>query len=108
MKVRRIIYATFFVELFALGAMAATTTVLRPPCHKGSKAYLLAVNSGAVISIDEHDDKTGGNAVVVFRPRKSRGWASQHLLTRFDLDVELNDNQVTVRNSGATCPAAKS
>ncbi len=105
MKLRSIIYAVLFVEVAILGAGAAATTVLRPPCYSGSKAYLLAANAGAVIDVKEHKDKASGSAVVVFRPRKDKGWASQRLLSRFDLAVELNNKPVVVRNSGQTCRA---
>ncbi len=107
MKLRPIIYAALFVEVAVFGAAAAATTILRPPCYSGSRAYLLAANAGAVIDVREHKDKSSGLAVVVFRPRKEKGWASQRLLSRFDLAMELNNKPVVVRNSGQTCRASK-
>lgn len=105
MKVRPFFYGILIAEIVALGAAAAATTILRPSCYSGSQAYLLAANAGAVIDVKKHDDGTSRSAVVVFRPRKEKGWASQRLLARFDLAVELNDNPVVVRNSGQTCRA---
>ncbi len=107
MKLRPFIYAALFVEVAIFGAAAAGTTILRPPCYSGSRAYLLAANAGAVIDVREHEDKSSGSAVVVFRPRKENGWASQRILSRFDLAVELNDKPVVVRNSGQTCRASQ-
>ncbi len=105
MKLRAIIYAALFVEIGVFGAAAAATTIFRPPCYSGSRAYLLAANAGAVIDVKEQKGKSSGSAVVIFRPRKENGWASQRLLSRFDLAVELNNNPVVVRNSGQTCRA---
>ena len=105
MKVRPFLYGMLIAEFLVLGAGVVATRVLRPSCYSGSQAYLLAENAGAVIDVKKHADGTSGSAVVVFRPRKERGWASQHLLSRFDLSVELNENPVVVRNSGRTCRA---
>lgn len=107
MKLRTFIYAALFAEIAVLGAAGAATTIVRPPCYSGSRAYLLAANAGAVIDVKDHRDQAngGGAAVVVFRPRKENGWASQRLLARFDLAVALNDKPVVVRNSGQTCRA---
>lgn len=107
MKLRTFIYAALFAEIGVFGAAAAATTILRPPCYSGSRAYLLASNAGAVIDVKDHQEQAGagGSAVVVYRPRKEKGWASQRLLARFDLAVELNNKPVVVRNSGQTCRA---
>ncbi len=105
MKIRPIFYGILIAEIAVIGAAAAATTILRPPCYSGSKAYLLAANAGAIIDVKTDADGNSGSAVVVFRPRKEKGWASQRLLARFDLAVELNDKAVVVRNSGQTCRA---
>ncbi len=105
MKLRPMIYGALLVEIAVIGA-AAMTTVLRPPCYSGSQAYLLAANAGAVIDVRANEDQTSGAAVVVYRPRVERGWASQRLLSRFDLSVELNNAPVVIRNSGNTCHAS--
>jgi|GEM_PF-1970465 len=107
MKLRPFLYAILIAEVAVFGAAAAATTILRPPCYSGDRAYLLAANAGAVIDVRQNDMEASGTAVVVFRPRKERGWASQRLLSRFDLAVELNDNPVVVRNSGQTCRASR-
>ena len=107
MKIRPLFYGILIAEIVALGAAAAATTILRPPCYSGSRAYLLAANAGAVIDVKRHANGASGSAVVIFRPRKENGWASQRLLARFDLAVELNDTPVVVRNSGQTCRAPR-
>lgn len=106
MKFRTFIYAALFVEIGVFSA-AAAATIIRPPCFSGARAYLLAANAGAVIGVRQDRDQVGagGSAVVVYRPRKEKGWASQRLLARFDLAVELNNKPVVVRNSGQTCRA---
>ena len=87
------------MEAAALGAAAATTNILRPPCYSGSEAYLLAPNAGVVIDVRRYQESGEGTAVLVLRPRKEKGWASQRLLSHFDLAVELNKKPVVIRNS---------
>lgn len=98
------------IVLEAVTAMVwAAVIVVRPDvCAQSDRAYLLAMNARAVISVYEHEGAQTGNAVVVFRPRTEDGWASQRILSRFDLVVDLDHRPTVVRNSGAVCPAPKS
>ena len=101
MRVRPFFYGVAAIELIACAAMASSVIITGPPCRDETRSYLLALNAGAVISVEE--EETGGSAVVVYRPRQEKGWASQRLLSRFDLAAELDDRPVVIRNSGATC-----
>ena len=92
--------AGIYGTLLTVGATAETVTVTRGlPCASEAGSFLLAVNSGALVRFEE--TSTDGAAVIVFRPTKKHGWASQRLLSRFDL--ELVDNGVQVINSGLSC-----
>ncbi len=105
MKLRPLLYGIFAAEIVVIGVGAATT-VWRPPCYSGSRAYLLASNAGAVIDVRQEHENSDGSAVVVYRPRQEIGGASRHLLSQFDLSVELNEQPVVIRNSGQTCRAS--
>lgn len=100
MKVRQLILAGIYVNLLAVGATAETTVVTRPmPCQSAAGSFLLGANSGALIRIDEAG--SSASAIIVYRPMKKHGWASQRILARFDL--ELEDEGVRVVNSGLRC-----
>jgi hypothetical protein len=103
MKAGKIILAAIYLDILAVTAVGAATRVFRPPCHTGSGAYLLAQNSGAIIRVDRRKDGEGGSAIIVYRPRLERGWASRRLVSRFDLETTLDKEDVTIRNANVTC-----
>ena len=71
------------------------------PCVTRYGGYVLAPNSGAIIRIDPGQRSSAGNPVIVFRPPREHGWASQRLLMRFDLQID--DHGGRIANSGALC-----
>ena len=91
-----------WVCLALAGATGTPDVVVPPgPCSSPYGAYLLAPNSGALVRVDRPDQTDGEVQVIVFRPQRLRGWASQRLLSRFDLEVEAGG--VRVINTGGFC-----
>ncbi len=91
---------------YVLVAVGAVTIMTRPDsCVTRGTVYLLAENSGALIQIDPVTVAKAGNPVIVFRPKRLSGWASQRLLMRFDL--KLDESGTRVVNTGAFCSEAK-
>ncbi|MEM9616704.1 MAG: hypothetical protein AAF936_01990 [Pseudomonadota bacterium] len=88
-----------------LGIVAADASaevrIIRPPACVGQTSYLLAGNSGALISLRPDAPDTIENHVIVFRHQPRHGWASQRLLRRFDLS--LNDGGPQILNTGTFC-----
>ncbi len=88
---------------FSAASEAAEPTIVRPgPCSEQASSYLLAGNSAAIIRIGPGNTaETSDPIIIVFRPQQIRGWASQRLLSRFDL--KLDDSGARIINSGAFC-----
>ncbi|GJL95431.1 MAG: hypothetical protein DHS20C05_18360 [Hyphococcus sp.] len=82
---------------------AAEATIVRPgPCSAQAASYLLAGNSAAIVRIGpEQAAGTSDPIIIVFRPQQTRGWASQRLLSRFDLKLDESGGRII--NSGAFC-----
>ncbi|WP_411818251.1 hypothetical protein [Hyphococcus sp. DH-69] len=100
MEKGRVIIAGVCFSIAGLGAMGQPV-IVRPGACAAQDSYLLARNSGAIININLTDPQQGENDVIVFRQHGLDGWASQRLLTRFDLRLE--ENGPTFRNSGVFC-----
>lgn len=79
-------------------------TIVRPGPCAAQTSYLLAENSGALIQAPQQSSALSDH-IIVFRPNADskplRGWASRHLLHRFDLQLE--EEGVRIVNSGAFC-----
>lgn len=101
MQVCNILMAGLLANAVALGATADTRVFRGPPCQLGAGGYLLAANSGAIIRVNDMHDSPD-QAVIIFRPPTEHGWASQRILSRFDLALG-DDEKVTVTNSGRVC-----
>jgi hypothetical protein len=88
--------------LVGVGAVAIFT---RPDaCVARGTVYLLAANSGALIRAEPGTAGEAGDPVIVFRPKRTTGWASQRLLMRFDL--KLDEGGTRIVNTGAFCSEA--
>lgn len=88
--------------LVGVGAVAIFT---RPDaCVTRGTVYLLAANSGALIRAEPGTASAAGDPVIVFRPKRTTGWASQRLLMRFDL--KLDESGTRIVNTGAFCSEA--
>lgn len=102
MKVRHVILGAFYLNLLAVGATAETTVIRGGACERAPDTYLIAINSGAVLSVSPlAEGASGQSAVIVYRPRQARGWASQRLLARFDLEVD--GANAAIPNLGVIC-----
>ncbi len=95
MEAGRIALAIISFSVAGAGALGDTLFVRPGPCA-AEETFLLAVNSAAIIRRPSSEQ-----GVIVFREQKDRGWASRHLLRRFDLSV--NDAGATIVNSGEFC-----
>ncbi len=96
--------ASLFAPQFAHSAAGAwDVAVVRPgPCSAQAASYLLAGNSAAIVRVSaEPSTDNSDPIIIVFRPQPTRGWASQRLLSRFDL--KLDDSGARIINSGAFC-----
>ncbi|WP_395073412.1 hypothetical protein [Hyphococcus sp.] len=83
------------------GAAALGDTVfIRPGQCAAQETYLLAVNSAAIIRRE-----TPEKGVIVYREQDRHGWASRHLLRRFDLSIE--GAGLTIVNSGEICRSSQ-
>lgn len=101
------VFLAFSAGLCAGGAQAGdgAITIVRPGPCAAQASYLLAENSGALIQAPQHSSALNDH-IIVFRtqptPSRLQGWASRHLLQRFDLQLE--EEGVRIVNSGAFCP----
>ncbi len=86
------------------GLARAKTIIVRPGPCAAQTTYFLAGNSGALIRTDGDAVGSFENHVIVFRRNQTRGWASRHVLKRFDL--KLNEKGARILNSGAFCIGA--
>lgn len=100
------VFLAFSAGLCAGGVQAGDgkITIVRPGPCAAQTSYLLAENSGALIQAPQHSSLLSDHTIV-FRaqpaPSPFQGWASQHLLQRFDLQLE--EEGVRIINSGAFC-----
>jgi len=101
MGYRRLFSAALATSLACIGQGQAETTIIRPGSCAAQTTYLLAGNSGALILVEPTMPAPQSDHVIVFRYQPTRGWASQRLLRRFDLQLE--DGGPRVVNSGAFC-----
>ena len=95
MEAGRIIIAGISFSVAGLGA-AGDVVFTRPGPCAAQETYLLAVNSAALIRVED-----GENGVIVFRRQERQGWASKRLLERYDL--RLDEAGATIVNSGQFC-----
>jgi len=90
---------------YVLVGVGAVTILTRPDaCVTRGTVYLLAANSGALIRAEPGAASEAGAPVIVFRPKRLSGWASQRLLMRFDL--KLDESGTRIVNTGAFCSEA--
>ncbi len=100
MKTRRLILGACWLNFLVAGVTAETEVVRPGPCAAHG-AFLLAANSGALISAEQDESAFAGDYVIMFRRKLTTGWASQRLLRRFDL--ELEEGGPRIFNSGTFC-----
>ena len=101
MKTRQIILAALWLNCLAVNETAISSDGRDKACFGDATTYLLAANSGALIRVESESGKDPNSNVIVFRPQKTHGWASQRLLMRFDL--KLDDQGRRIVNSGEFC-----
>ena len=99
METGRYVLAAISFSAAGAGAFGETLFVRPGPCA-AQETFLLAVNSAAIIRREPSEQD-----VIVFRKQDDRGWASRHLLRRFDLSVE-GAGPVIV-NSGDFCRSSQ-
>lgn len=101
MELGRIVIAGLAFSVAAAGAAGEVLFIRPGPCA-ASETYLLAANSGAIIRVETAADaEQSGGPVIFYRKSNLGGWASQHLLRRFDLQID--EHGTTVVNSGSFC-----